>query len=124
MIVRLAAPSRCVRLTSHVTALVVIAKLLDQQRVTFGLVHRAVLVGDPPRPISGQGMFKRLRLADSGERLSRGISSWVNEELTMCYQVMETLDQSLLEEWMRNWADVVEFEVHPVITSQEAARRI
>jgi hypothetical protein len=52
------------------------------------------------------------------------ISSWVNEELTTCYQVMETPDRSLLEEWMRNWADLVEFEVHPVITSQEAAQRI
>ena len=52
------------------------------------------------------------------------ISSWVNEELSTCYQVMEAPDRSLLEEWMRNWADLIEFEVHPVMTSQEAARRI
>ena len=52
------------------------------------------------------------------------ISSWVNEGLSTCYQVMETRDPSLLEEWMRNWADLVEFEVHPVITSQEAAQRV
>jgi len=25
---------------------------------------------------------------------------------------------------MRNWKDLVEFEVHPVITSQEAAQRV
>jgi len=37
---------------------------------------------------------------------------------------METDDRSLLEDWMAHWADLVEFEVHPVITSQEAAQRI
>ena len=51
------------------------------------------------------------------------ISSWVDERLSMCYQVMEAADRSLLEQWMSNWADLVEFEVHAVITSQEAARR-
>ena len=52
------------------------------------------------------------------------IASWVNEGLSTCYQVMETPDPSLLEEWMRNWADLVEFEVHPVMTSQDAAQRV
>jgi len=51
------------------------------------------------------------------------ISSWVDDCLSTCYQVMETADRSLLEQWMSNWADLVEFEVHTVITSQEAARR-
>jgi hypothetical protein len=37
---------------------------------------------------------------------------------------METSDRSLLDEWIRNWRDLVEFEVHPVISSQEAARRV
>ena len=37
---------------------------------------------------------------------------------------METEDHSLLEQWMANWTDIVEFEVHPVITSKEAAERI
>jgi len=36
---------------------------------------------------------------------------------------METADRSLLERWMSNWADLVEIEVHTVITSQEAAQR-
>ena len=52
------------------------------------------------------------------------VSSWVAENLATCYQVMETVDRSLLDEWMRNWKDLVEFEVHPVITSQEAAQRV
>ena len=52
------------------------------------------------------------------------ISSWVTEDLSTCYQLMETADRALLEDWMRNWTDLVEFEVHPVMTSQEAAKRV
>ena len=52
------------------------------------------------------------------------VASWVDESLETCYQLMETSNRALLEEWMRNWKDLVEFEVHPVITSQEAAQRV
>ena len=52
------------------------------------------------------------------------VSSWVDENLATCYQVMETTDRELLDEWMRNWEDLVQFEVHPVMTSQEAAQRV
>ena len=37
---------------------------------------------------------------------------------------METDDRSLLDQWVANWSDIVEFEVYPVITSAEAAERI
>ncbi len=37
---------------------------------------------------------------------------------------METEDPALIEQWIENWSDIVEFEVHPVITSNEAAQRI
>jgi hypothetical protein len=52
------------------------------------------------------------------------VSSWVDEDLSTCYQIMEAPDRSLLDEWMRHWADLIEFEVHLVITSQEAAQRV
>jgi hypothetical protein len=64
---------------------------------------------------------ERGRLAPDGLKY---ISSWVNEGLSTCFQVMESPDRSLLEEWMHNWADLVEFEVHPVMTSQEAAQKV
>jgi Protein of unknown function (DUF3303) len=51
------------------------------------------------------------------------ISSWVDEKLERCYQVMETDDRALLDQWMAKWRDLVDFEVHPVITSTEAAAR-
>jgi hypothetical protein len=52
------------------------------------------------------------------------VSSWVDEKLERCYQLMETHDLRLLDEWMANWDDLVDFEVYPVITSKEAAEKI
>jgi len=52
------------------------------------------------------------------------VSSWVTEDLSMCFQVMETADRALLEDWMSHWSDLVDFEVRPVITSKEAADRV
>ena len=63
----------------------------------------------------------RGRLAPGGLKY---LGSWVTPDLTRCYQVMECDDRALLEEWMGAWQDIVEFEVHPVITSAEAAARV
>lgn len=52
------------------------------------------------------------------------VASWVDEPLRTCYQVMETDDPPLLEQWMANWRDLVDFEVHQVMTSAEASARI
>jgi Protein of unknown function (DUF3303) len=52
------------------------------------------------------------------------VSSWVDDKLARCYQVMETNDRRLLDEWITNWSDLIDFEVHPVITSKEAAEKI
>ena len=63
----------------------------------------------------------RGRLAPEGLRY---ISSWVDERLERCFQLMETADRALLDEWMANWSDIVEFEVYAVISSQDAAGRV
>lgn len=52
------------------------------------------------------------------------VSSWIDHELKTCYQVMETADRALLDQWIANWNDIVDFEVIPVITSKEAAERV
>lgn len=52
------------------------------------------------------------------------VSSWVDHKLERCFQLMETDDRELLDEWMANWSDLVDFEVHPVITSNEASEQI
>jgi Protein of unknown function (DUF3303) len=52
------------------------------------------------------------------------VSSWVTDDLTRCYQVMECDDRPLLDAWLAAWSDLVEFEVYPVVTSGEAAARV
>ncbi|MEO7084838.1 MAG: DUF3303 family protein [Gemmatimonadaceae bacterium] len=64
---------------------------------------------------------ERGRLAANG--LSY-VSSWVTDDYAQCYQVMETDDRALLDEWVANWSDLVEFEAIPVVTSAEAAAAI
>lgn len=51
------------------------------------------------------------------------VSSWVTDDLSTCYQVMETNDFGQLQQWMGNWEDLVDFEVRPVISSQEAKEK-
>jgi hypothetical protein len=70
-------------------------------------------------------VYRRFR--DHGRLAPEGlsyISSWVTESLDRCYQVMETENRALLDQWIANWNDVVDFEVHPVIISKEAAEKI
>ncbi len=49
---------------------------------------------------------ERGRLAPEGLQY---ISSWVDEKLERCFQLMETTDRQLLDEWIANWSDLVEF---------------
>ena len=63
----------------------------------------------------------RGRLAPEGVRY---VSSWVDEKLERCFQVMEADSRQLLDDWLSNWDDLVEFEVYAVISSNEAAERI
>ena len=64
---------------------------------------------------------KRGRLAPDGLEY---LNSWVTSHLTRCYQVMRCDDRALLDEWIANWSDIVEFEVIPIITSQEAIQDV
>ncbi|MBS0266675.1 MAG: DUF3303 family protein [Planctomycetes bacterium] len=51
------------------------------------------------------------------------VASWVTTDYATCYQVMECEDARLLDEWMANWADLVDFTVIPVVTYTAAAAR-
>jgi len=64
---------------------------------------------------------ERGRLMPEGLRY---VASWIDENFERCWQVMETDDRALLDEWMANWADLMDFEAHPVLTSKEAAEKI
>jgi Domain of unknown function (DUF3303) len=67
------------------------------------------------------------RFRERGRMLPNGleyVSSWVDHKLERCYQLMETDNPSLLEKWFECWNDLADFEVHSVMTSQEAAEKV
>ena len=69
-------------------------------------------------------IYRRLR--DSGRHMPAGLTyvgSWITDDLARCYQLMECEDPSLLDEWISHWADLMDFEVLPVLTSDEAKGR-
>ncbi len=63
----------------------------------------------------------RGRLAPEGLKY---VSSWVDEKLERCFQLMETEDPTLFNKWIEHWEDLVEFEVVPVVLSEEATKAI
>lgn len=70
-------------------------------------------------------VYRRFR--DRGRLAPEGltyVSSWVDEKLERCFQLMETDDRALLDQWMASWQDLVDFEVYPLMSSAEAAAKI
>jgi hypothetical protein len=47
------------------------------------------------------------------------VSSWVDAKQMRCFQLMEAPSVEALQPWVAHWQDLVEFEIVPVLTSQE-----
>ena len=65
------------------------------------------------------------RFAEHGRMMPDGliyVNSWIEVGMDRCFQVMETENPILLQEWIKNWSDLVEFEVVPVVTSAEMVK--
>lgn len=57
-----------------------------------------------------------------GRMLPEGVTyqaSWVDSTGNRCFQVMDAERPELMDEWMSNWEDLVDFEIIPVLTSAE-----
>ncbi len=51
-------------------------------------------------------------------------ASWMDPAGAFCYQIMEAANAELMSEWTRRWDDLVEFEIVPVVTSEEFWRKL
>lgn len=77
------------------------------------------------RPNKVKELYKRFE--EKGRQLPAGIhyiNSWINEEVTTCYQVMESDSQEKINEWIQHWNDLADFKVIPVITSAQAKEKV
>jgi hypothetical protein len=64
----------------------------------------------------------RERFQRQGRMLPENVvyqASWIDPATDRCYQVMEAPDRQALTPWIERWNDIVDFEVIPVLTSQE-----
>jgi len=67
------------------------------------------------------------RFAEKGRMLPEGvnyINSWLNESVTICYQLMESGSPEKLQVWIGEWKDLADFEVVPVISSAQAKEKV
>ena len=74
------------------------------------------------RDQNAKAIYQRLR--DHGRQMPDGlkfVNSWVSADLSRCFQLMEASDVSLFQRWIAEWADLMEFEVVPVVQSRETA---
>ena len=75
------------------------------------------------------GKIKMLyeRFDEKGPLLPNGvryINSWIKEDISVCYQVMRSDSIEKIHEWVSHWNDLADFEVIPVINSDEAKEKV
>ena len=74
---------------------------------------------------SARKVYRRAR--EKGRMFPEGlyyIDSWVAADFNRCFQLMETKDPTLFRKWTAHWEDLVEFEIIPVVSSEEASKAI
>jgi hypothetical protein len=67
------------------------------------------------------------RAQEKGRMLPEGlhyVDSWVASNFDRCFQLMETENPTLFDKWIVQWEDLVDFEVIPVVSSDEAAKAV
>ena len=70
-------------------------------------------------------VYRRFR--EQGRMLPDGLrylDSWIEMNSNRCFQLMECEDPGLFAEWTAHWNDLVDFEILPVQSSQEAAAKM
>jgi hypothetical protein len=59
--------------------------------------------------------------------LPEGVSyldSWIDEQISICFQLMESDSMEKIHQWIGEWADLADFEVIPVISSAAAKAKV
>jgi len=67
------------------------------------------------------------RFEEKGRMLPDGvkyINSWISEDVSVCYQLMESSTKEKLHQWIRHWDDLADFEIVPVISSAAAKKKV
>jgi hypothetical protein len=72
-----------------------------------------------------EAIYRRLR--DKGRMMPENlkfVASWVSADLSRCFQVMEADNITLLQRWIAEWADLMSFEIVPVVPGKDTAEAL
>ena len=67
-----------------------------------------------------KAVYRRVR--DKGRMMPDGLAfvgSWVSADVARCFQLMECDDVTVLQRWVAEWSDLIEFEIVPVVAGKE-----
>jgi hypothetical protein len=70
-------------------------------------------------------VYRRLR--ERGRMMPEGlrwVGSWIEASLDRCFQLMDCDDPRLFQEWIAHWHDLMDFEITPVVPSQDTAETL
>ena len=62
------------------------------------------------------------RFKNRGRMLPYGLlylNSWLEFQGNRCFQLMETDKENLFEEWIKEWRDLIDFEIIPLEKTRE-----
>ncbi len=69
-----------------------------------------------------KSVYRRFR--DRGRMAPEGLTyvgSWIEANFDRCFQLMECEDARLLQQWVANWGELIDFEIVPVVPSKETS---
>ncbi|HLJ94089.1 MAG TPA: DUF3303 family protein [Gemmataceae bacterium] len=67
------------------------------------------------------------RFHEKGRLMPEGLhyqASWVEADLGRCFQLMECADVRLLQQWVAQWQDLIDFEIVAVTASKDASEAL
>jgi hypothetical protein len=67
------------------------------------------------------------RFGQRGRMIPEGLTfleSWVSADLDRCFMLMECDDVTLIQRWVAEWSDLVEFEILPVVKGAATAEAL
>ena len=67
------------------------------------------------------------RFDKQGRLLPEGVvylDSWIDENVDICFQLMESESVVMIYEWVNKWNDLADFEIVPIISSAEAKHKV
>ena len=67
------------------------------------------------------------RFQEKGRMTPEGlkyVGSWIEVNFDRCFQLMECDDPRLLQQWVVQWQELIEFEFVPVVSSKETGETV